>query len=146
MYTACLTAAAADQFKIEQGVQEFAFKYRGFSFQQEWHRKFITDRVESTESDLTGAYVQAGYFFNNWIDAVPAPLEIAARYAYVEEPNEIDRNIYNEREEFTVGANWFFKGHSNKLTVDLSRLTLDDGLLNRSVSENRVRLQWDVSF
>lgn len=139
-------AAAADQFKIEQGVQEFAFKYHGFSFQQEWHRKFITDRVEGTESDLTGAYVQAGYFFHNWIDAIPAPLELAARYAYVEEPNEIDRNIYNEREEFTLGANWFFKGHNNKVTVDLSRLTLDDGLLARRVSENRVRLQWDVSF
>jgi len=139
-------SAAPDQFKIEQGVQEFAFKYRGFSFQQEWHRKFITDRVEGTRSDLTGAYVQAGYFFHDWIDAIPAPLEFAARYAYVEEPNAFDRNVYNEREEFTLGANWFFRGHSNKLTLDLSRLILDDGLLDRSVSENRVRLQWDVSF
>jgi len=39
--------AAEDQFKIEQAVQEFAFKYRGFSLQQEWHRKFVTDRVEA---------------------------------------------------------------------------------------------------
>lgn len=138
--------AESDQFKIEQGVQEFAFKYQGFSFQQEWHRKFVTDRVEGTKSDLTGAYVQAGYFFNNWIDAFPAPLELAARYAYVEEPNEFDRNFYNEREEFTLGANWFFKGHSNKVTLDFSHLTLDDGLLQEKDSENRVRLQWDVSF
>ncbi len=138
--------AESDQFKIEQGVQEFAFKYQGFSFQQEWHRKFVTDRVEGTKSDLTGAYVQAGYFFNNWIDAFPAPLELAARYAYVEEPNKFDRNFYNEREEFTLGANWFFKGHSNKVTLDFSHLTLDDGLLQEKDSENRVRLQWDVSF
>ena len=138
--------AQPDQFRIEQGVQEFAFKYRGFSFQQEWHRKFITDRVEGTQSDLTGAYVQAGYFFNNLIDAFPAPLELAARYAYVEEPSEFDRAFYNEREEITLGANWFFKGHSNKLTLDVSHLTLDDSFLNASSSERRVRLQWDVSF
>ncbi|MDC1288296.1 OprO/OprP family phosphate-selective porin [Gammaproteobacteria bacterium] len=138
--------AQSDQYRIEQGVQEFAFKYQGFSFQQEWHRKFITDRVEGTQSDLTGAYVQAGYFFHNWIDAIPAPLEIAARYAYVEEPSKFDRSFYNEREEFTLGANWFFKGHSNKLTLDVSHLTLDDSFLNSNDSENRVRLQWDVSF
>ena len=138
--------AAPDQFKIEQGVQEFAFKYRGLSIQQEWHRKFITDRVEGTKSDLTGFYFQTGYFFHNLIDAFPAPLELAARYAYVDEPNKSVRSLYNEREEFTIGANWFFSGHSNKITVDFSRLTLDDGLLKSSHSENRFRLQWDVSF
>jgi hypothetical protein len=138
--------AAPDQFKIEQGVQEFAFKYRGLSIQQEWHRKFITDRVEGTKSDLTGFYFQTGYFFHNLIDAFPAPLELAARYAYVDEPNKSVRSLYNEREEFTIGANWFFSGHSNKITVDFSHLTLDDGLLKSSHSENRFRLQWDVSF
>ncbi|MDG2138251.1 MAG: porin, partial [Luminiphilus sp.] len=81
-----------------------------------------------------------------WIDAIPAPLEFAARYAYVKEPNKADRMLYNEREEFTLGANWFFNGHSNKLTFDFSHLTLDDTLLMQKESENRVRLQWDVSF
>ena len=138
--------AADDQFKIEQAVQEFAFKYRGLSIQQEYHRKFITDRVAGTKSDLTGAYFQAGYFFHNLVDFIPAPLEFAARYAYVEEPNETERAIYNERNEYTLGANWFFSGHNNKLTLDFSRLTLDDGLVGFSDSENRVRLQWDVSF
>lgn len=139
-------SAESDQFKIEQGVQELAFKYRGFSFQQEWHRKFITDRVAGTRSDLTGAYVQAGYFFHNLIPSLPAPLELAARFAYVEEPNEQDRNFYNEREEFTVAANWFFKGHNNKVTVDFAHLTVDDSFLQQSDSDNRVRVQWDVSF
>ena len=138
--------ADAEQFKIDQGVQELAFKYRGFSFQQEWHRKFIDDRVEGTRSNLTGTYVQAGYFPHNWLAAFPAPLELAARYAYVEEPNKSDRSFYNEREEFTLGANWFFNGHNNKVTLDFSHLTIDDGLLNLSDTDNRVRLQWDVSF
>ena len=127
-------------------MQEFAFKYRGFSIQQEWHRKFITDRVLNTESDLTGFYIQSGYFFNNLIDAVPAPLELAARYAYVSEPNKSLRSVQNEREEFTLGANWFFSGHRNKVTVDFSRLTLDDGLLGTDHSDNRFRIQWDVSY
>jgi phosphate-selective porin OprO/OprP len=138
--------ADSDQFEIEQAVQEFAFKYRGLSLQQEWHRKFITDRAVGSKSDLTGAYFQAGYFFHHLFEAIPAPLEFAARYAYVQEPNETDRNFDNEREEYTFAANWFFKGHNNKVTLDLSRLTIDDGLVNLSDTENRVRLQWDVSF
>jgi phosphate-selective porin len=138
--------AEDDQFKIEQAVQEFAFKYRGLSIQQEWHRKFVNDRVAGTDSDLTGFYLQTGYFFHNLIEAFPAPLELAARYAYVSEPNKAVRSIYNEREEFSLGANWFFSGHSNKITVDFSHLTLDDGLLESTHSENRFRVQWDVSF
>lgn len=138
--------AESDQFKIEQAVQEFAFKYRGLSIQQEYHRKFITDRVVGSKSDLTGAYFQAGYFFHNVLEFVPAPLEFAARWAYVEEPNETNRDIYNERKEYTLGANWFFSGHNNKLTLDFSRLTLNDRLVSQNDSENRIRLQWDVSF
>ncbi len=138
--------AEGDQFKVEQGVQEFAFKYRGFSIQQEYHRKFVTDRVVGSKNDLTGAYLQSGYFFNNLIAAVPAPLELALRYAFVEEPNEVDRTIDNKRKEYTLAANWFFAGHNNKLTVDYSYLTLDDRFQAIDESTNRIRFQWDVSF
>jgi phosphate-selective porin OprO and OprP len=139
-------AAEDDQFKVEQWVQEFAFKYRGFSVQQEYHRKNVVDRVQGTDNDLSGLYVQSGYFFHNLIESFPAPLELAARYAYVEEPNRVDRSVNNERKEYTLGLNWFFSGHNNKVTLDYSHLTLDDGLLGVSDSDNRVRLQWDVSF
>ncbi len=138
--------ANSDQFNIEQAVQEFAFKYRGFSIQQEYHRKFIRDRVVGSKNDLTGGYLQTGYFFHNLIDAVPAPLELALRYAFVEEPNEVDRTFDNEREEFTLGANWFFAGHNNKLTLDYSFLTVDDGFTGIDEDTNRIRFQWDVSF
>ncbi len=126
--------ADPNQYKIDQGVQELAFKYRGFSFQQEWHRKFIEDRINMQEFDLTGFYAQSGYFFHYLFDVVPEPLELAARYAYVQEPSETggpgagaNPNIDNEREEYSVAANWFFDGHRNKLTLDYSRLTIDDG-------------------
>jgi phosphate-selective porin len=139
-------AADSDQFKVEQTVEEFAFKYRGLSIQQEYHRKFITDRVVGSKNDLTGAYFQTGYFFNNLIAAVPAPLELAARYAFVEEPNEVDRTLDNKRKEYTLAANWFFSGHNNKLTLDYSYLTLDDRFAGISDNGNRIRFQWDVSF
>jgi phosphate-selective porin OprO/OprP len=138
--------AEGDQFNIEQAVQEFAFKYRGFSIQQEYHRKFIHDRVVGSKNYLTGAYLQTGYFFNNLLPVVPAPLELAVRYAFVEEPNEIDRTFDNEREEMTLAANWFFAGHSNKLTLDYSYLTIDDGLSGINDDASRIRFQWDVSF
>lgn len=140
-------ASAADgQFKVEQMMQEFAFKWRGFSLQEEFHWKTVADRTALTKNDFSGGYAQAGYFFHHLFPFVPAPLELAFRYAFVNEPNVIDRAQDNEREEFTVGANWFFSGHNNKLTLDYSHLTLGDAVLDRDVSDNRVRLQWDVSF
>jgi phosphate-selective porin OprO and OprP len=138
--------ANAGQFDVDQMMQEFAFKWRGFSVQQEFHWKTVEDSVADTKNDFIGAYAQAGYFFHNLFPVVPAPLELAFRYAFVNEPNRLDRAQDNERQEFTLGANWFFAGHNNKFTVDYSHLTLDDNVLNREVSDDRVRFQWDVSF
>lgn len=138
--------AAPDQYDINQLVQEFAFKYRGFSAQQEFHRKRIKDRISGVRSELTGGYMQAGYFFHNLFPAVPEPLELAVRYAYVDEPNAVDLSLENSREELTIGANWFFAGHNNKLTLDYSWLDIDDSFLFMEESDNRLRFQWDVSF
>ena len=143
------------QYEIDQFVQEFAFKWRGFSAQQEYHWKNIEDSLSNRarnrqdrgqKDELTGGYAQVGYFFHNLFPVVPKPLELAFRYAVVEEPNAVDRGLDNKREEFTVGANWFFSGHNNKITVDYSYLTIDDDFLSTDVSDSRVRVQWDVSF
>ena len=138
--------ATEDQFEIDQHVQEFAFKYRGFSIQQEYHWKNIDDRVENIKNELTGGYFQTGYFFHGLFEAFPKPLELAVRYAFVDEPNATDRLLENNREEYSIAANWFFNGHRNKLTVDYSYLTIDDAFLNATDSQNRFRVQWDVSF
>ena len=138
--------ATPDQFKVEQAVQEFAYKHRGLSIQQEFHFKSITDRVNDTTSQLRGLYAQAGYFFHHLYPNIPEQLEFAARYAYLEEPNGQDISFDNERQEFTLAANWFFKGHNNKLTFDVSWLTLEDDFLDQRESEPRARLQWDISF
>ena len=80
-------------------------------------------------------------FFAELSDAFPEPLELAARIAAVD-PNR-DRAGVVDR-EFTVAANWYFNGHRNKLTLDLSHL--DRRLANEKDSSERIRLQWDVSF
>ena len=46
--------------------------------------------------------------------------------------------------EAGVVANWFFNGHADKLTVDVSRYSTADGGPRRSTVG--VRVQWDVSF
>ena len=139
-------SAGTDQYEINQAVQEFAFKYRGFSAQQEFHRKRIEDTAMGTTYELTGGYAQAGYFFSNIFPSVPKPLELAVRYAFVNEPNAMDLTRENNREELTIGANWFFAGHNNKLTLDFSLLDLDDSMLFEEESDTRLRFQWDVSF
>ena len=143
--------AERGQFRVYQAVGELAFKWQGFSTQNEVHYKKIIDRSLGTadsarRNELYGLYAQTGYFFNEIFDWFPEPLEVAARYAWVREPNETERTEDNDRQEYTVGTNWFFAGHNNKITVDYSYLTLDDDVLDRDPSANRVRMQWDVSF
>jgi hypothetical protein len=46
--------------------------------------------------------------------------------------------------EFTLATNWFFNGHRNKLTLDLSRVIRR--LAPETDTTNRIRLQWDWSF
>ena len=47
--------------------------------------------------------------------------------------------------ETAVAANWFFYGHANKLTLDVSRYTLREADGRRRARAG-VRVQWDVSF
>jgi hypothetical protein len=129
------------QYRLRQILLETAYHYRGFSYQQELHFKEIEDRFNGTTRRLWGGYVQAGYFFHELWPVVPAPLEMAGRIALVDPDTSVDS--YYEQ-EWTLGANWFFKGHRNKITADISRIRLDDPA--GVASENRFRLQWDVSF
>lgn len=140
-----VAAAQEGQFEIDQFMVETAFKYRGFAWQQEYHEKDIKDTVNGTDSDLKGGYAQAGYFFHHLIPAIPEGLELAARYAFVDEPNSTDVTRTDKRKEYTAAVNYFFSGHNNKLTLDYSHLK-DDDVFTGSESDRRVRVQWDVSF
>ena len=157
------------RFRVD-GIQVgSAFKYRGFAWQHETHwkqvkdsgnaeqyNKFLMDGDDDTDpadglsskTNMFGGYAMAGYFPHYLISAVPKPLEVAFRYSHVD-PNVSEPGDF--REEYTVGFNWFFAGHRNKLTLDVSHLTLsaldpNPMVEDKMLSEQRVRLQWDVSF
>jgi phosphate-selective porin OprO/OprP len=131
----------SNRHRIRQTLFETAWQYQGFSWQQEFHWKKVTDSVTNAEQTITGGYAQAGMFFSELWDWVPEPLEFALRYAQVDPDGGDEDGI--ER-ELMMGANWFFNGHRNKLTTDISRVVRRD--VNDNEVETRIRLQWDVSF
>ncbi len=146
------SSAADGQFRTDGMLEEFALKWRGLSIQHEYHWKQIKDAGRPTTATITGAspsktnlmgsYSQIGYFPHYLIPIVPKPLEVAFRYAFVD-PNVSIKN--DNLQEFTGALNWFFAGHRNKLTLDASHLKLDRPV-GSNQHEQRIRLQWDVSF
>ncbi len=130
------------QYKVDQFMIETAFKYKGLSWQQEWHYKNVDDKVNLEETLLTGNYIQLGYFFHYAIEKFPKPLEFFVRHAYY----DADANREgNSNFEYTAGCNWFFRGHKNKLTFDYSYLEYNEFAPDFK-SGSRVRLQWDISI
>jgi len=129
------------QYDVNQAMAEFAFMYKGFSIQSEYHWKQVDDRLNQTLSELRGFYVSTGYFFSEIIEWVPKPLELTARYAKVD-PDASQATP--ETTEVAFGANWFFYGHRNKLTFDVTRKT---GIEPTGFDDSwGIRFQWDVSF
>jgi phosphate-selective porin OprO/OprP len=129
------------QYRMNQAVLETALMWKGISWQQELHWKEIDDRVNGGTTELLGNLVQLGYFFGELWSFVPPPLELAGRYAFYDPDRDVDED---DRHEFTLAANWFFKGHLNKLTAEISYLDYELGAAERDGT--RFRLQWDVSF
>jgi phosphate-selective porin OprO/OprP len=131
-----------DTYKVRQAMVETALQGHGFSFQQEYHWKRVEDTLNASVTDLEGGYLQVGYFLHALIARFPRPLELAVRVARVD-PERIVRDDLIR--ELSVGANWFFDGHRNKLTLDLSFLDREAAPPGER-QETRLRLQWDVSF
>lgn len=130
------------QYKVDQFMFETAFKYRGLSWENEWHYKHIDDRVNLEQTTLHGYYMQLSYFFHYAFPKFPKPLELFARHSYYDADAKRDGN---ENFEYTFGANWFFKGHKNKLTFDFAYLHYNE-FQPEIKSGTRFRLQWDVSI
>ncbi len=130
------------QYKVDQFLFETAFKYKGISWQQELHYKNVDDKVNLEQTSLIGNYFQLGYFFNSSFKKFPKELEIFARQAFYNPNLDISGNNHYE---YTIGCNWFFKGHKNKLTFDYSYLQTDETELVYNKG-NRFRLQWDISI
>lgn len=132
------------QYEIDQLMEEVHFKWQGFSFLHELHAKRIKDTVNNDEeTKLLGGFMQAGYFPHRQINFMPQQLEIAARYAFV----DMNTNRDNDKQtEFSAVINYFLEGHLNKLSLQLSRLAVEDPIVLKKNSENRMWAQWDFSF
>lgn len=136
------TVGGDDRYELTQMLQEFAWHWNGYAFQQEFHVKRIYDNELESRSTLRGGYAQLGKVWNAPFGRWGLPVELAIRYAQVDwNDSPLDR----VQKEITIGGNLFFRGHNNKLTADVSRLLVDedDGGSSHDI---RLRLQWDVSF
>ncbi|MDX6189217.1 porin [Flavobacterium sp. Fl-318] len=131
------------QYRVNQYNIESAFMFRGFSWQSEWHHKNIIDRVNNNElTRLRGYYAQAGYFFHTIWPWVPKHLEMAGRHAVYRPDKNFKDNLQRES---TVAFNYFFKGHKNKLTGEVSYFDFQDSSLQYTGGW-RFRVQWDISL
>lgn len=133
---------ADGQYRTNQANLETAFMYKGFSWQQEFHQKEIVDTLNNNEqTQLLGYYLQAGYFFHQSFSWWPEPLELTARYAGYR-PN---KSLDTLQEEKSLNLNWFFNGHKNKLSMEISNFDAEyvDG---QTADQWRFRVQWDISF
>lgn len=134
---------APGQYRVNQANIETAFQYKGFSWQSEIHWKQIIDKLNNDATDnLHGYYLQAGYFLHGTVPWWPEPLEVAARFAGYMPNREADQT---KKREASAAANWFFNGHKNKLTAEVSYFKYDK-TGNIPADELRFRLQWDISL
>jgi phosphate-selective porin len=129
------------QYRVNQWLQETAFKYRGFAWQQEFHWKEVNDKINLTTRTLIGTYFQAGYFFHHLWPAIPRPLELAGQVAFYNPSVDLGDDLLRE---YSIAANWFFNGHLNKLTADITFFQFDFPSLTDQ-DQWRFRLQWDIS-
>ena len=127
--------------EIRQYLFETAFHYRGFAWQQELHYKQVKDHDTGMKRKLVGGYLQLGSFLQEWWSGVPRRLELVGRFSMVD-PDK--KQGSNSQKEWALGLNWFYEGHRNKLTVDLSRLEFNAP--NGKISDNRFRFQWELSL
>lgn len=131
------------QYRVSQYNLETAFKYSGFSWQSEFQRKKITDTLAGDEeTNLQGYYLQAGYFVNESFEWWPQPLELAVRYGNYRPDRTANQSVETEK---TMALNWFFNGHKNKLTMEVSFFDVEEPMMIVTDSW-RFRVQWDISL
>jgi len=130
------------QYRVNQYLVETAFHYRGISWEHETHWKRVDDRLRSEETDLFGTYAQIGFLGNAFVESWPRPLEVAFRWAMLDPDRDLTNGL---QQEWGLAGNWFFAGHSNKLTGEVTLVTEDSngGVFARNL---QFRLQWEISF
>ncbi|MGI9244809.1 MAG: porin [Verrucomicrobiales bacterium] len=136
-----LPGYTSGEYRLNQLMFETAAKWRGWSWQQELHWKDVERLGAGTHQSIFGGYAQVGTFPSEYFAGAPEPLELVARIAHVTPDVSLSSN---DQWEWSLGANWYFNGHRNKISADISALDMDDPAGGES--DFRFRLQWDVSF
>lgn len=141
-------AGESGQYRVHQMMEEIRFKWQGFSINHELHWKQIRDQLQpnnnpSALTDMLGGFLQLGYFPHMVWPLLPTQLELAARYGFVD-PN-LSQNS-DLQQEFSGVLNYFFNGHNNKISMQLSHLMIQDPEISRQQAAWRFWLQWDFSF
>jgi phosphate-selective porin OprO/OprP len=151
-YTRFLGSGVGDQlpglppgdsrYLLRQYTSDLSLKWRGLSVQAEYHRRHVRGLSTGVDRELTGGYVQGGVLASSIWRRAPRSLELSARVAIVDPDLAIDDD--SQREDI-VGGNWYFQGHRNKISVDVSRLQFASPTGPRT-ADLRTRVQWDVTF
>lgn len=117
---------------------DYAFKYRGFSFQAEyWFRNIIRHdkglpcmqtatvggpcvvHAPGLLGNATGWYAQSGYYI------IPRTLEVAARYAYWDPDTHAGGDLIKEVD---VSLNWFLNGtYDHQIMITYSNVAMGMG-------------------
>lgn len=120
---------STDEVDITSVVGEIGFKYKGFSFLNEYYWRKTTGLLKENLLD-NGFFTQAGYFL------IPKKLEVAGRYSIVDFDNEYE---VNSRTETTVGVNYFLSGHRHKIQLNGIRI-------NEEISEERDQTDYELAL
>lgn len=140
--------AEGDQFELRQLLLEGKFNWRGLSVLSELHWKEVVDRTRGVndpwrQTRLRGGFIQAGVMLQKFVFDLPPGVEVAARYSYID-PDD-PRGTDDQREVSAV-VSWLIDGHHNKISADLSHLTVGDPALQETDSGVRFRVQWELRF
>ncbi len=130
------------QYRVRQALFETALLWRGLAWSQELHWKRVEDREDGAVTELGGNYLQVGYFPSAAWASIPEPLEVAVRWSVLRPDLDLNETRYDE---ISVAANWFLSGHDNKLTAEITWLTLRSPVEDLEEGA-RFRIQWDVQF
>ena len=137
---------------------DLVFKWRGWAMQAALHWRHGFHRHGGGARDDDGAAIAVvaprsglGAFAQlGWLPLPNRDLELVVRYALTRDPYHRGLSSLPQRDEATVGANYYFAQHDLKLQLDYARL-FDDTIAPRywdalTDGTDRVRLQLQLAF
>jgi len=117
-----------------------AARFSGFVAQAEYFAtNFDPDASGSSDFDFWGWYAQLGYMIPE------TTFQLAARYGMLTDDDGLFGGSENDFDEWSLGANYYFKANRAKIQADWTRLTFDpDG--GSEIDDDVFRLQVQLMF